>query len=81
MLKDWVSAIVAARCVRTVLGSVPARAERARRFYCGSASLPDVQDCFRDTASPRVGQTFGSSKSSFSHFSAALTGTVASYGP
>ena len=33
MLKDWVSAIVAERWVRTVFGSVPARAERARRFW------------------------------------------------
>lgn len=35
MLNDWVSAIVAERCVRTVFGSVPARAERARRFCWG----------------------------------------------
>ena len=37
MLKDWVSAIVAERWVRTVFGSVPARAERARRFWGMSA--------------------------------------------
>ena len=38
ILKFWVSAIVADRWVRTCLGSVPQRAERARRF-CISLSV------------------------------------------
>ena len=52
MLKDWVSAIVAERCVRTVLGSVPARAERARRFCWGSVSSAGGIGLFQGHSKP-----------------------------
>ena len=52
MLKDWVSAIVAERCVRTVLGSVPARAERARRFCWGSVFCARCIGLFQGHSKP-----------------------------
>ncbi len=52
MLKDWVSAIVAERCVRTVLGSVPARAQRARRFCWGSVFSAGCIESFQGHSKP-----------------------------
>ena len=71
--------MAAARWVRTCLGSVPERAERARRF-CVLSSVKIV-GARRDQSErlERIEHAFGSCKSSFSQCSAALIDRVGSH--
>ena len=78
MLKFWVSAMAAERWVRTCLGSVPDRAERARRF-CTSVLAEGLGVGYRQRGGYIKRGTFGSCKSSFSHCSAVLMERVGSH--
>ena len=70
--------MVADRWVRTCLGSVPERAERARRF-CISLSAENVgAKYYRKKSQGSIRRTFGSCKSNFSQCSAVLMERVGS---
>lgn len=70
--------MVADRWVRTCLGSVPERAERARRF-CVSLSAERVKARYHGKKSQgSIRRTFGSCKSNFSQCSAVLIERVGS---
>ena len=71
--------MVVDRCVRTCLGSVPERAERARRFFVSQSVEMLGAMRYQQKGWGRIKNTFGSCKSSFSHCSAVLTDRVGSH--